>query len=224
MLTRPPARRRRDYSEHRDTGSRSAALAVSPDRPHIDRAPSFASPYSIFVDVAAKVVTDEKGQVIWASSAAAAAACDSTCITIENGELGGRTRYSSNVLKEIFCDLRESDRLVDQFLAASTEDRPEVFLRAQSRSSQGVRINSFTIRRLDREMREIPDLRRLYGLTKTEELIVRAMLRGRSAAEIAVEFHKSALTVRTHVKRIYTKLNVGTKEQLFSTVMKLMID
>jgi DNA-binding CsgD family transcriptional regulator len=43
-------------------------------------------------------------------------------------------------------------------------------------------------------------------------------------AEIAVELHKSVLTVRTHVKRIYTKLNVGTKEQLFSNVMKLMID
>ena len=85
-------------------------------------------------------------------------------------------------------------------------------------------MNSFTIRRLDRDMRETPDLRRLYGLTKTEQQIVGEMLRGRSVAEIAVELHKSVLTVRTHVKRIYTKLNVGTKEQLFSSVMKLMID
>jgi DNA-binding CsgD family transcriptional regulator len=162
--------------------------------------------------------------VLWTSPATAALTSDSSCITLANGELGGRTRYSNNVLKEIFCDLRAADYPVDKLLAASTEDRPELFLRAQSCSSQGVRMNSFTIRRLDRDMRETPDLRRLYGLTKTEQQIVREMLKGRSVAEIAVELHKSVLTVRTHVKRIYTKLNVGTKEQLFSSVMKLMID
>jgi DNA-binding NarL/FixJ family response regulator len=50
------------------------------------------------------------------------------------------------------------------------------------------------------------------------------MFQGQSVTEIAQAVHKSVLTIRTHVKRIYGKLNVGTKEQLFSTVLKLMVD
>jgi DNA-binding CsgD family transcriptional regulator len=50
------------------------------------------------------------------------------------------------------------------------------------------------------------------------------MVRGQSVTEIAEQLHKSVLTVRTHVKRAYGKLGVGSKEQLFATVMKLMVD
>jgi DNA-binding CsgD family transcriptional regulator len=50
------------------------------------------------------------------------------------------------------------------------------------------------------------------------------MVQGQSVTEISDRLHKSVLTVRTHVKRVYSKLGVGTKEQLFSTVMKLMVD
>jgi DNA-binding CsgD family transcriptional regulator len=81
-----------------------------------------------------------------------------------------------------------------------------------------------TIRNLARDLDGIPDLGRLYGLTRTEQQVTRMMIQGQSVTEIGSRLNKSVLTVRTHVKRVYSKLGVGTKEQLFSTVMKLMVD
>jgi DNA-binding CsgD family transcriptional regulator len=99
-----------------------------------------------------------------------------------------------------------------------------LFVRAQNYPLHGAACTLLTIRMLARELHEIPDLGRLYGLTRTEQQIVGMMVQGQSVTEIAQQLHKSVLTVRTHVKRMYSKLNVGTKEQLFSTVIKLMVD
>jgi DNA-binding CsgD family transcriptional regulator len=73
-------------------------------------------------------------------------------------------------------------------------------------------------------MDQLPDLSRLFGLTRTEHKIVRMLMQGHSVRGIAAQLGTSVLTVRTHLKRTYAKVNVGTKEQLFSTMLKLMLD
>jgi DNA-binding CsgD family transcriptional regulator len=181
-------------------------------------------PVFLFGESVAKVVTDEKGRILWSSPGAEAVTADNSCVTIENGELSGRTRYSDSILREVVSAIDKVDHPVDQLIAAAIEDGPQLFVRAQAVPSNGFRLKSFTIRRLDRDVSHIPDLHRLYGLTRTEQQIVKQMIQGQSVSEIAAEIHKSVLTVRTHVKRIYSKLHVGSKEQLFSTLMKLMVD
>lgn len=42
-----------------------------------------------------------------------------------------------------------------------------------------------------------------------------------SVNEIALRLGKSVMTVRTHVKHAYSKLNITSKEQLFATTLKL---
>ena len=44
-----------------------------------------------------------------------------------------------------------------------------------------------------------------------------------SVAEIARRLHNSELTVRTHLKRSYSKINVRTKEQLFAKLLRLTL-
>jgi DNA-binding CsgD family transcriptional regulator len=62
------------------------------------------------------------------------------------------------------------------------------------------------------------DLEPVFGVTPAEQRTLVLMLQGSSVTEIAAELEKSVLTVRTHVKRLYAKLSVQSREQLFARV------
>lgn len=55
-----------------------------------------------------------------------------------------------------------------------------------------------------------------YGLTKTERKVVSMLAQGSTAAEISRANGGSLLTVRTHIKRIYAKMNVNSREKMFA--------
>jgi DNA-binding CsgD family transcriptional regulator len=58
-----------------------------------------------------------------------------------------------------------------------------------------------------------------YGLTKVEKKIAGQLIRGRTAAEIAIENGSALLTVRTHIKRIYSKMGVNCREKMFAQII-----
>lgn len=62
------------------------------------------------------------------------------------------------------------------------------------------------------------DLEPIFSVTRAEHKTLVLILHGRSVTEIAAELEKSVLTVRTHVKRLYAKLGVQSREQLFARV------
>jgi DNA-binding CsgD family transcriptional regulator len=170
----------------------------------------------LLADSGARVITDANRRILWATSAAT---------LLASGGLAGRTRHSDALLRSMFEDSHNAaPGTVVRLIASEPSRRPELFVQAQSHALPGEACTLLTIRDLARELREIPDLGRLYGLTRTEQQVVAMMVRGQSVTEIAEQLHKSVLTVRTHVKRAYGKLGVGSKEQLFATVMKLMVD
>lgn len=58
------------------------------------------------------------------------------------------------------------------------------------------------------------DLKTVFGLTQAEHRIVLEMLGGKTVTTIAGEFGLSVGTVRTHVKRLYSKIEVASREEL----------
>lgn len=192
---------------------------------HFEAGPGPSALPFFLVDPGARIITDSNRRIIWATSAAMLLASDGACVTIADGELAGRTRHSDALLRSMFEDSESAaPGAVVRLIASEPSHPPRLFIQAQRHELSGEACTLLTIRDLSRKLREIPDLGRLYGLTRTEQQIVAMMVRGQSVTEIAEQLHKSVLTVRTHVKRVYAKLGVGTKEQLFSTVMKLMVD
>ena len=177
-----------------------------------------------FSENGAQLIVEPSGRILWLSAASTVLAEASACIALEKGELSGRTRHTELLLRKLLEDAQAASGPVDQLVSRAANDIPELFLRARTCSGQKDGAIAITIRQLDRKVDDIPDLTRLYGLTPTEQQITAMMLQGRSVTEIAEELHKSVLTVRTHIKRTYVKLNVGTKEQLFSAVIRLMVD
>lgn len=198
-------------------GSRLVGAGITPS----SDVHGFASRYR---ESGAQLIVDLTGRILWNSPAAAGIARESTSIAIDHGRLVGATRHSARLLASLIADSCESSQPVDQLLAPAANELPELFIRATSCSGRSDGALSLTIRELRREVDQIPDLARLYGLTPTEQQITKMMLQGRSVTEIAQELGKSVLTVRTHIKRTYVKFNVGTKEQLFSTLVRMMVD
>lgn len=67
------------------------------------------------------------------------------------------------------------------------------------------------------------DVADVLGLTRAEGGIVQHLVSGKTAEQIAVELDISVETVRTHIRRVYAKLNVRSREQFFSLVSPFRI-
>jgi DNA-binding CsgD family transcriptional regulator len=77
---------------------------------------------------------------------------------------------------------------------------------------------------VDREDRFLwSDFPKVFGLTRAETVVVKLIVGGASADMIAEELSVALDTVRTHVRRIYAKLGVNNREQLFSRISPFRI-
>ena len=172
----------------------------------------------------ARAIIAADGRILWLSPTARELLETSATISLTEGKLTGRTRHSEQLLRSMILEVQQGARSVDILVAAGSVETPEFFVHAENRSGGANLVIAVTIRQLGREMDRLPDLTRLFGLTPTEHRIVRLLMQGKSVRAIAAQLGTSVLTVRTHLKRTYAKVDVGTKEQLFSTLLKLMID
>jgi DNA-binding CsgD family transcriptional regulator len=64
------------------------------------------------------------------------------------------------------------------------------------------------------------DINAALGLTRSEARLLHYLLDGRTVDEAAVDLTISVQTARTHVRRIYAKLGVSNREQLFATALR----
>lgn len=62
-------------------------------------------------------------------------------------------------------------------------------------------------------------LRSAFGLTKTECELIGLLLCGQTAEEAAVQMQISVVTARTHIRNLYAKLNVSSREAMFSRLL-----
>lgn len=67
------------------------------------------------------------------------------------------------------------------------------------------------------------DFHKVFGLTPAETVVVKRIVGGAPAEEIAQELSVALDTVRTHVRRIYAKLGINNREQLFSKISPFRI-
>lgn len=60
----------------------------------------------------------------------------------------------------------------------------------------------------------LPDLSSVYDLTPAEMRVLRLLAGGRTATGLAMDLGVTIETARTHIRRIYAKMNVSSREQL----------
>ena len=64
-------------------------------------------------------------------------------------------------------------------------------------------------------------LEEVFGLTSTEQVVVRALVEGRDAKTIAAERNKSEGTVRSQIKSILAKMNASSQSEIIRLVISL---
>lgn len=69
---------------------------------------------------------------------------------------------------------------------------------------------------LDLEFREFE---RYFGLTRQEGNICRLLIQGKTVQDIVVSEAKSADTIRFHIRNIYHKVDVSSREAFFAKIM-----
>jgi DNA-binding CsgD family transcriptional regulator len=68
------------------------------------------------------------------------------------------------------------------------------------------------------------DLREAFGLTASERDIAQALSSGFTAEAVANRLRTSIKTVRTHIRHVYSKLGVSSREELFHKLTPYMIE
>jgi DNA-binding CsgD family transcriptional regulator len=68
------------------------------------------------------------------------------------------------------------------------------------------------------------DLREAFGLTASERDIAQALSSGYTADAVAHKLRTSIKTVRTHIRHVYSKLGVSSREELFHKLAPYMIE
>jgi DNA-binding CsgD family transcriptional regulator len=81
-----------------------------------------------------------------------------------------------------------------------------------------------TLRRTDQVASETPlGIAEAFGLTAAEMRVLKSLSNGETAQEAAEALHVSVETIRTHIRRLYQKVGVNSREALFTRVRPFMV-
>jgi DNA-binding CsgD family transcriptional regulator len=163
-------------------------------------------------DAAARLVVSRELNVLAANHNALALLEANGALSLRDGVLATRDRRALAELTAIVtgarpqaaCGVVGAAVLVDAFALGAEPTSPVALTLRDLRAT--VRI-------------ECAELESMFGVTPGEHHVIVQLLKGLSSREIAEEFGKSILTVRTHVKRAYGKIGVKTRGQLFAKLL-----
>ena len=171
-------------------------------------------------DAAARLVIARDFTVLAANGNAVALIESSSVISLRDGALAPRDRRSGGELQAIVAEAGTTPRigivgaggpaavLIDAIALGDEPDSPVALSLRDLRATVEI---------------ECADLESIFGVTPGEHQVIVQLVKGYSSREIADEFGKSILTVRTHVKRAYGKIGVKTRGQLFAKLLPYLL-
>lgn len=119
----------------------------------------------------------------------------------------------------------EAGRIAERnHVVVGEETDHDVVLRATAVAGHEDRLVTFMVRRAsDRTNYELSDLTEAFHMTQAESRVASMMIAGATAEEIARSLGISVETVRSHIKHIYAKTGVSSREALLSKLIGYMV-
>lgn len=155
--------------------------------------------------------------LIWANDRASRELNSGVYLKVEQGQVNA----VSPLQKDDFVDLLENAGADREMLFLHGPVRDECLMvqvrRWQSRSGMDEIIMDFR-RCGDVNHAVFHGLDQAFGLTRAEILVLQNMFDGLAAKDVAKRLHISIETVRTHVRAMYAKTHVHSREALFNKV------
>ena len=155
-------------------------------------------------------------RIVWSNLSAEAMLEEGDCFTVHKGYLACPDKDQEEPFRAFLADLSGEPtawihRLPEQAFRLVRAERV-----TPAGQPPGV---SLMVYPTDARARYVwGDISRAFGLTRAEAIIVRKIIDGDGAAAVAEDLSVSLETVRTHIRRVYNKLGINSREQLFSTM------
>ena len=166
-------------------------------------------------DPVGRILVDDELRVLWSNGAAKRCFELDVDLELRDGLLATYNRNHQQGLNNFLANVEEEL----QTYCVPCEDRDGHFLfRArQVAAHSGHRYLGVTFHRSGRNfIARYADLREAFQLTPSELKILDQMLDGSTADEISSAVGLSIDTVRSHIRNIYTKVGVKSRERLFA--------
>lgn len=163
----------------------------------------------IETDRQARLIVSNDLRPVWLSAAAEEMLSQPDGVLYCNGRLRPR---SPNVDRELRSLVTEATKDVATHCITDARTGEHVVLSTMRVDEMVV----ITLRRPEhREPLRLINLRQAFGLTDAEHAVAERLMNGRTAEATAEELGVGIETIRTHIKRIYAKLEVCSREALF---------
>lgn len=155
-------------------------------------------------------------RLVWLNSAAEAVIQNSPHLTLRDGVLAAVDTAQAPAVKSF---LRSATEARSTWVSAPEDAAPLIVTAQVLSADEGPDLIGLSLHLTTPEDRYIwTDFGEALKLTRAETVVARRILEGAKAEQIAVEQAVSVETVRTHIRRMYGKLGVSGREQLFAVI------
>lgn len=161
------------------------------------------------------VICDAQQRVLWHSANLLGFLDHVTCIKLDRDSLVLADKRAQAALSRFI----QSPDMPTSVIALEGERQTARSILQCRRLGAGSNVNVFGLRIInDDNYREsaVLHFEEYFNLTRQEALICRDLLRGKTVQEIVETTGKSSDTVRFHIRNIYIKIDVSSREALFA--------
>ena len=171
----------------------------------------------------ARLMLDGQFRILWANDAARAALAPKGWLDGKDGVLAAAQNSGAAALPAEAARLGNSAVFVDSYSLADGSNVVAV-MRLLSSAEGAERFYGLELRRRsDAESIRYTGYRAYFGITQAEDRVLQQLLKGDNVERCAANLELSIDTVRSHVRQLYTKMNVSSREALFHAVMPFRV-
>lgn len=168
-----------------------------------------------------RLIVHRSGQIIWSNVRSRRILGEAVCVSDANGRLTATGRSQQGEL-QAFLDNLNGGPEIAVVTSPDGAQPPLVIigcaLRLDSGDYLGLRFRQVS----DSPRLLFANLTPVYKLTGAERHVVRRLVEGETAEAIGKAQGQSIDTVRTHIRNVYSKIGVSSREALFARIFQYM--
>lgn len=197
-------------------------LKVGSD-PALERLSASAAAFEDWLEAegGARMIIERSGRIVWSNARARRVLSDGSCLANSGGQLVAASRAQHAELRSFLNGLAGGPE-VAVITCADSAKSPVVLIGCTLRLDHGDFLGLRMRQISDNPRLLMADLSPVYRLTGTERQVVRGLIEGDTAEAIAKANGQSIDTVRTHIRNIYNKIGVSSREALFARVFQYL--